>query len=153
MGLPVTAPAGPVAVSACLMGYSCRYNGASRACEAVAELAKERVLVPICPEQLGGLPTPRAAAEIVRSRNGQCHVRTEEGDDLTAAYAQGAARALSAALDAEVGCAVFKENSPSCGSGCVYDGTFSGGKISGMGITAQLFIDADIPVFSESDVV
>ncbi len=152
MGLPITAPAGPVAVSACLIGYPCRYNGDSRACRAVAELARDRVLVPICPEELGGLPTPRAAAEIVRSGNGQRCVRTEEGDDLTAAYAQGAARALSIALDAEVGCAVLKENSPSCGSGRVYDGTFSGERICGTGIAAQLFIDADIPIFSESDI-
>ena len=152
MGLPITAPAGPVAVSACLLGKPCRYNGEPHNNPAVQALAKTRKLVPICPEVMGGLPTPRPAAEIVTDRLGRRRVIDIEGNDITAAYAEGAAKALSRALDAQCGCAVLCEKSPSCGCGRIFDGTFTDTIIPGNGITTQLFIDADIPVFQASDI-
>ena len=74
-----------------------------------------------------------------------------EGNDITAAYAEGAAKALSRALDAQCGCAVLCEKSPSCGCGRIFDGTFTDTIVPGNGITTQLFLDADIPVFQASD--
>jgi uncharacterized protein YbbK (DUF523 family) len=153
VSLPITAPAGPVAVSACLLGKPCRYNGQSHADPAVIALGEERKLVPICPETLGGLPTPRPAAEIVTCEDGTRKVVDSEGSDITPNYADGAARALSVALDAQCGCAVLCDKSPSCGYGRIFDGTFSNTVIPGNGIAAQLFIDADIPVFLPSELV
>jgi uncharacterized protein YbbK (DUF523 family) len=152
VGLPVTAPAGPIAVSACLLGHACRFNGCSHYNAAVSALAAERKLIPICPEVMGGLSTPRAAAEIVTQDSGVRMVIDEDGNDLTSYYAEGAARALAKALDEECGCAIFCEKSPSCGCGRIYDGTFSGTIVRGNGITTQLFIDADIPVFAADDI-
>ena len=153
MGLPVTAPAGPVAVSACLLGHACRFNGASRYRQPIADLAFERKLVPICPEVMGGLGTPRKAAEIVTKESGSRIVIDAAGNDITSHYAQGAARALSRVLDEECGCAILCDKSPSCGCGHVFDGTFTGTIIEGNGITTQLLIDADIPVFADTDIM
>lgn len=153
MDLPITAPAGPVAVSACLLGHPCRFDGTSHLNEKVVAIGNTRQLVPICPEALGGLPTPRPPAEIVTDERGSRRVVDVDGNDLTANYAQGAARALAIALDHECGCAILTEKSPSCGCGKVFDGTFSGKLIKGNGITAQLFLDADIPVWPSCDIL
>ena len=129
-------------VSACLMGENCKYNGGNNYSPA-AEALKERFdVLPVCPEQLGGLPTPRVPAERVGDR-----VLTRDGRDVTGEYRAGAEKALAEARAAGVRYAVLQERSPSCGSGCVYDGTFSGKLIPGQGVTAQLLEESGIKVY------
>ena len=131
-------------VSACLLGVCCRYDGKSKPCQAVLELAKKHELIPVCPEQLGGLSTPRPPAEI----QGE-FVRKEDGGDVTAQYQKGALEAarLYEILDCDA--AILKARSPSCGLGLIYDGTFSGKLTAGNGVTAGLFLEKNIPVFTE----
>ncbi|MBS6372579.1 MAG: DUF523 domain-containing protein [Lawsonibacter sp.] len=136
-----------ILVSACLLGVPCRYDGAGKA-EPHIEKLKQRghTLIPVCPEVLGGLPTPRPPAE--RLPDGR--VVTREGKDVTAEYRSGAEQAL--ALARKQGCvlAVLKERSPSCGRGRIYDGTFSRTLIPGSGVAAQLLEENGIPVYGES---
>ncbi len=135
-----------VLVSACLLGACCRYDGAAKLHPLAAALAERHQLVPVCPEQLGGLPTPRPPAE----RRG-AQVVTRDGD-VTEAYRRGAEEAWK--LCALLGCqaAVLKERSPSCGRGAVYDGTFSGTLTAGDGVTAALLAERGIPVYGESQI-
>ena len=134
-----------VLVSACLLGVSCRYDGQSKAYPLVEELCRRHEVVPVCPEQLGGLPTPRVPAE----RQG-AQVVTKEGTDVTAQYLRGAAEAVH--LARKLGCtvAVLKERSPSCGSGAIYDGTFTGALTTGFGTAAEALRAAGIRVMGES---
>ena len=133
-----------VLISACLLGVCCRYDGASKAYPGIEQLARQHTLVPVCPEQLGGLPTPRLPAE----RRGD-RVVTRSGD-VTEQYRRGAEEALK--LCKLLGCeaAVLKERSPSCGRGAVYDGTFTGTLTPGDGVTAELLAAHGIPVYGES---
>ena len=121
-----------VLVSACLLGVCCRYDGQSKACPAVLELLKAHELIPVCPEQLGGLPTPRPPAEMQGNR-----VINREGTDVTAQYQQGAEEAARLYQVLDCDCAFLKARSPSCGCGQVYDCAFSGTLVPGDGITAQ----------------
>lgn len=134
-------------ISACLLGASCRYDGASKPQEWVNKLAQKHTLIPVCPEQLGGLATPRTPAE----RQGE-RVVTQTGVDVTAQYRRGAEEALR--LYRLLGCeaVVLKERSPSCGKGEVYDGSFTRTLISGDGVTAELFAAEGIPVYGESQI-
>jgi len=133
-----------ILVSACLLGVCCRYDGKSKPCQSVLDLAKKHELIPVCPEQLGGLSTPRPPAEI----QGE-YVRKADGGDVTAQYKKGALEAarLYELLDCDL--AILKARSPSCGSGMIYDGSFSGKLTAGNGITAGLFLEKNIPVFTE----
>ena len=135
-----------ILISACLLGACCRYDGASKAHPLAAALAERHTLVPVCPEQLGGLPTPRPPAE---RRGGR--VVTQSGD-VTEQYLRGAEETLK--LCKLLGCeaAVLKERSPSCGRGQVYDGTFSGTLTAGDGVTAELLAAHGIPVYGESQI-
>ena len=135
-----------ILISACLLGACCRYDGASKAHPLAAALAERHTLVPVCPEQLGGLPTPRPPAE---RRGGR--VVTRSGD-VTEQYLRGAEETLK--LCKLLGCeaAVLKERSPSCGRGQVYDGTFSGTLTAGDGVTAELLAAHGIPVYGESQI-
>ena len=134
-------------ISACLLGCCCRYDGASKAHPLVRALARRYELVPVCPEQLGGLSTPRPPSE----RQGD-RVVSRLGTDVTAQYRRGAVEALR--LYELLGCegAVLKERSPSCGKGAVYDGSFTGTLIDGDGVTAELFLGRGIPVWGESQI-
>ena len=134
-----------ILVSACLLGEPCRYDGSAQPCGNVMRLGKSCELVAVCPEQLGGLPTPRTPSEI----QGDGRVVDAEGVDRTAAFEAGAREALRIAR--EHGCtrAVLKANSPSCGVDHVYDGTFTSTLIPGMGKTASLLAEAGIAVESE----
>ncbi len=134
-------------ISACLLGACCRYDGASKPQPWVEALAKRHELVPVCPEQLGGLPTPRPPAE----RRGDAVV-TEAGADVTAQYRRGAEEALRLCRLLDCGAAVLKERSPSCGRGTVYDGTFTVTLTSGDGVTAELLRAEGIPVYGESQI-
>jgi uncharacterized protein YbbK (DUF523 family) len=136
-----------ILVSACLIGVSCRYDGRIKTSAAVLKLAKRAALVPVCPEQLGGLPTPRPGCQIVGSR-----VRTEAGEDRTAAYRRGAEAAADIADLVGAKTAVLKSKSPSCGIGQIKDGTFSGALKRGDGVTARLLRRRGLRLFDEHDV-
>lgn len=138
-----------ILVSACLLGCPCRYDGQSKKHPEVEALqARGHVLVPVCPEQLGGLPTPRPPAE--RQEDGR--VMNREGRDVTVQYQRGAEITLNTAREQGCELAILKERSPSCGSGEIYDGTFSGTRVPGDGVTVQLLRQAGIPVLGESQV-
>lgn len=134
-------------VSACLLGCRCRYDGAAKPHPAIKALAARHTLVPVCPEQLGGLPTPRPPAE----RRGD-RVVTQRGTDVTEQYRRGAEEAVR--LCTLLGCqaALLKERSPSCGRGQVYDGTFSRTLTAGDGVTAARLGALGVPVYGESQV-
>ena len=132
-------------ISACLLGCRCRYDGASKPLPQIAALAERHTLVPVCPEQLGGLPTPRPPSE----RRGD-RVVTRAGGDVTAQYRRGAEEALRLGDLLVCEAAPLKERSPSCGSGTVYDGTFTGTLTAGDGVTAELLRTHGIPVYGES---
>ena len=135
-----------ILVSACLLGCACRYDGASKPREEIIALQERHELIPVCPEQLGGLPTPRPPAE----RQGD-RVVTREGRDVTAQYRKGAEEALQLCRLLDCGCALLKERSPSCGCNGIYDGSFSGRLTPGQGVTAELLTRAGIRVYGESE--
>lgn len=132
--------------SACLLGIRCRYNGRSALSQKVIALSKAEMLIPVCPEQLGGLPTPREPAELRGNR-----VITRSGKDVTENFVRGAKQVLKLAKLFSVKEAILKQESPSCGCGRIYNGTFSGKAIKGDGITAALLKKNGIKVVSEED--
>ena len=136
-----------ILVSACLLGESCRYDGKSKPCERVIALKDTYNLIPICPEVLGGLPTPRVPSEICGER-----VLMKDGRDVTENYNRGAEIALSIACENACTVAILKEKSPSCGSGLIHNGLFDGGLVEGDGIAAQLLKSAGIRVLGESEI-
>ena len=133
-------------ISACLLGVPCRYDGKSKMYDFIQDLQKHHTLIPICPEQLGGLSTPRDPAECVLDR-----VITVHGKDVTDAFFQGAKHTLYIAQLNHCTHAILKEKSPSCGNQMIYDGTFSGKLINGMGVCAKLLMDHGIKVYGESE--
>lgn len=140
-----------IAVSACLLGVPCRYDGGSKPCAAVRALEGRHELVPVCPEQLGGMSIPHPPCEIdARARS--LRVIDETGRDRTGQFVSGAHRALDIALERGVRLAVLKERSPSCGCDRVYDGTFSGRLVPGSGLATRLFRAQGIRVLGESQV-
>jgi len=130
-----------IIVSACLAGINCNYRGRNSENASVAELVMQGRAIIVCPEQLGGLSTPRPPAEI---KNGR--VFTKEGDDLTEAFRRGANEVLS--ICKKYGCkkAILKSKSPSCGYGKIRDGNFNGTLMDGNGITAGLLVEHGIEV-------
>ncbi|HJC05411.1 MAG TPA: DUF523 domain-containing protein [Candidatus Enterocloster excrementipullorum] len=133
-----------ILVSACLLGTPCRYNGKGVLAPEVRALMEEHHLIPVCPEILGGLATPRTPAE----RKGD-RVVTKDGADVTKAYERGAKEVLRLARLFGCQAAVLKERSPSCGAGTIYDGTFTGTLTEGNGVCAQMLLDAGIRVLGE----
>ncbi len=134
-----------VLVSACLLGAACRYDGKSQALPGLEALLERCEVIPVCPEQLGGLPTPRTPSE---RREGR--VVSRDGADVTDAFARGAGEALRLARLLGAECALLKARSPSCGSREVYDGSFTGRVIPGQGVTAQALTAAGIAVYDEN---
>ena len=132
-------------VSACLLGENCKYSGGNNYSPAAVALAERFELIPVCPEQLGGLPTPRVPAERVGDR-----VLTRDGADVTDAYRLGAEKTLETALANGVKRAALQERSPSCGCGAIYDGTFSGRLVPGDGVTAALLREHGIEIIKGS---
>ena len=134
-------------ISACLLGLPCRYDGASKPLPDLPRLlALPLELVPFCPEQLGGLPTPRPPAE---RRGGG--VRTRDGQDVTENYARGAEAALRLARLLHCRAALCKARSPACGCGAVYDGSFSGRLVPGDGVAAERLRAAGLVVCTEEN--
>ncbi|ROL92659.1 DUF523 domain-containing protein [Pseudomonas chlororaphis] len=144
-----------ILVSRCLLGHRVRYDGgASGPFDQLASWQAEGWVVALCPEVAGGLPTPRAAAEIPGGQGGEvldglARVITSEGEDVSAEFLSGARQALELVREHGIRIAVLKANSPSCGNLLTYDGSFSGVKVSGEGVTAALLKRAGVQVFSE----
>ena len=136
----------PILVSACLLGVPCRYDGTGKSDERIVTLAKSRCLIPVCPEQLGGLSTPRPPAERCGTR-----VLTRDDRDVTAPFLRGAEETLRLARLFSCQIAILKANSPSCGSGQIYDGRFCGRLVPGDGMTAALLKQDGLTVLSEKD--
>jgi len=135
-----------ILISRCLLGEPCRYDGQSKPVPAVEELRRAgHTLIPVCPEVLGGLPTPRPPAEC--QPDGR--VVNREGADVSAQYRSGAEQALAIARASGCTVAVLKAKSPSCGSREIYDGTFSRTLIPGQGVTARLLQGAGLLVLDE----
>jgi uncharacterized protein YbbK (DUF523 family) len=144
-----------ILVSRCLLGHRVRYDGgASGPFDQLQQWLDEGRVVPLCPEVAGGLPTPRAAAEIPGGQGsevleGQAAVITTDGEDVSAQFLSGAFQALELVQKHDIRIAVLKAYSPSCGNLLTYDGTFSGVKVSGEGVTAALLKRHGVQVFSE----
>ncbi len=147
-----------ILISACLAGERVRYDGQLSPLDhpLIRQLALQDRLVKFCPEMAGGLPMPRPPAEIVSGSGqdvltGHAPVKTIQGEDVSRAFISGAEQALSLAVKQGVKAAILKQRSPSCGKSEIYDGTFSGTRIPGTGVTAALMRQHGILVFSEDD--
>lgn len=142
-------------ISACLCGVNCKYNGKNNYNEKCDELFKSGKAILICPEQLGGLTTPRVPSELlskaedVIKNNGK--VITKDGLDVTSNFVKGAKEVVEIAKKLPISTAILKEGSPSCGVNYVYDGSFNGIKIKGNGITAEMLKEIGIKTLSEKD--
>ncbi|AEA46301.1 DUF523 domain-containing protein [Archaeoglobus veneficus] len=146
-------------VSACLLGLNCRYDGNSALNERVFRFLEGNKLnlIPVCPEQLAGFPTPRKKCEIKDGDgfdvvDGRARVFTEDGEDVTELFIRGAEETFRIARIVKAKVAVLKSFSPSCGAGRIYDGSFSGRTKEGWGVTAAMLRRAGIVVLSDLDV-
>lgn len=139
-----------ILISACLVGEKVKYDGGDNALHVkrIEEWKEEGVLVPLCPEVLGGLSVPRFACEVVL---GEKRVINTLGEDVTEAFFKGAHEALRIAKDEGVVMAILKARSPSCGKDTIYDGTFSHTKVNDSGITCKFLQEEGIAVFSEEE--
>ena len=136
-----------ILISACLVGDKTKYDGHSNYNEKIKLLLEKYELVPFCPEVEGGLPTPRKPSERIKDR-----VKMENGKDVTKNFLTGSELALNICLYLGIKTAVLKDNSPSCGSTEIYDGTFSHKLIKGEGVTTELLRKKGIRVLSEKDI-
>lgn len=135
-----------ILVSACLAGVNCKYSGGNNENSKIIELIKNGNAILVCPEQLGGLATPRTPAERMKNK-----VITKEGKDVTNEYGKGAEEVLKIAKKFNIRKAILKSRSPSCGKGKVYDGTFSHSLTDRDGVTAELLRKNGIEVITEED--
>lgn len=133
-------------VSACLAGIKCRYDGSGKPCQKVIDLIKQGKAIPVCPEQLGGLPTPRDPVEIVGDK-----ILTKDGDDKTVKFFKGAEEAMKIIEMTNCTEAILKTKSPSCGYGEIYDGTFTGKIKDGDGIFTKMLKGKGIKCTTEED--
>ena len=139
-------------VSACLLGQNCKYNGGNNRSEEVVEFCKTHKYVTVCPESAGKLPAPRPPAEKTGGR-----IVDKDGKDVTDAFLRGADISLKSCIEMarisgeEIEGAILKANSPSCGKCVIYDGSFTGKKTAGNGVTAKLFSESGIRVFTEDE--
>ena len=140
-------------ISACLCGVNCKYNGLNNYNEKCNELFISGKAILVCPEQLGGLSTPRVPSELqyntlnIIKKNGK--ILNKDGEDVTENFLKGAREVATIAKKLNIKKAILKEGSPSCGVNYIYDGTFTGNKIKGNGITTELLKALDIEVISE----
>lgn len=145
-----------ILVSACLLGIDCKYNGSNNDNAKVKEYLKNKAFVIACPEQLGGLTTPRDPSEIVKCDkdgiiNENYKIISNKYVDVTRNFIKGANETLKIAKIYNCKEAILKDGSPSCGSNFIYDGSFTGNKIIGEGVTAKLLRENNIKVISEND--
>ncbi|MCX7885241.1 MAG: DUF523 domain-containing protein [Caloramator sp.] len=146
-----------ILVSSCLLGLNTKYNGENNAVELLIEYSRYGKFIPICPEQLGGLSTPRAPSEIIGGSGedvlkGLCRILSDTGVDETQQYIKGAQEVIKLVNIFPVNAAILKQRSPSCGSTQIYDGTFLGKVKDGSGVTAVLLKEYGIPVYSEEEI-
>lgn len=134
-----------ILVSACLAGFPCRYDGEAKEQTSMVELVRRGEAIPVCPEQMGGFGTPRSPAELTQDG---AHVFNAEGQDVTSAFQKGALVTLSICKRYAIKRAYLTARSPSCGCGCVHDGSFSGRLRTGDGVTAALLKQNGIEVIS-----
>jgi uncharacterized protein YbbK (DUF523 family) len=147
-----------VLISACLVGLNTRYDGSNNLNQIFADMVKKGEAVPFCPEQAGGLTTPRSPSEITGGDGlavlaGKARVITDKGQDVTEDFIKGAKEALKLAKLIGAKTAILKSKSPSCGSKCVYDGTFSGKLRDGIGVTAAYLQKHGINVIASDQVL
>lgn len=135
-----------ILVSACLLGVDCKYSGGNNYNEKVLEYIKDYEVIPVCPEIMGGLSTPRPPSERIGDK-----VINNQGTDVTNEYSKGANETLKLAKLFNVKKALLKAKSPSCGKGKIYDGTFTGTLIEGNGVTVDLLESNGISVITEQD--
>ena len=135
-----------ILVSACLLGINCKYDGGNNKNEKLIEYLKDKEIIPICPEQLGGLPTPRIPAERLKNK-----VITKTKKDVTTNYQIGANEVLKLAKEFNIKKAILKSRSPSCGKDMIYDGNFSHTLINNHGVCAELLINNGIEVTSSDE--
>ena len=135
-----------ILVSACLLGVNCKYSGGNNYNEKVIEYLKDKEVIPVCPEIMGGLSTPRPPSERIGNK-----VINNQGADVTSEYTKGAEETLKLAKLFNVKKALLKAKSPSCGKGKIYDGTFNGNLIEGNGVTVDLLKSNGTEVISEQD--
>lgn len=144
-------------ISACLCGVNCAWNGKTKISPKALELIKSGELIPVCPEQLGGLGTPRTPQEIHNGSGddvlaGRCKVINKEGKDVTVQFIKGAEETLKIAKLVGAKEFIAKSKSPSCGCGLTYDGTFSSTLIQGDGVTTALLKQNGIKVINSEDI-
>ena len=135
-----------ILVSACLLGSNCKYDGTNNKNEKVLKYIKDKEVIPICPEIMGGLQTPRIPSERVENK-----VLSKEGIDVTSNFKKGAEEALYLAKLFNVKKALLKAKSPSCGNGLIYDGTFTHTKIKGCGLLTRMLKDLNIEIISNEE--
>ena len=146
-------------ISACLVGVNCKYDGKNNLQKLNSEILKkykQGKLIPVCPEQLGGLKTPRTPAQIQNASgedvlDGKAKILTEKGADLTEQFVKGAEEVLKIAKALNIKKVIFKQRSPSCGCGQIYDGTFTKTVKEGNGITTALLKRNGILVKTEEN--
>ena len=146
-----------ILISACLLGRNVKYSGGNNLCPWLAKYYNTNDFIAICPECFGVLPIPRPPAEIQGGSgeyvlNGSAKVTDKDGKDVTQNFISGAQKALAYAKKHNASCAILKARSPSCGCGMIYDGSFSGGKKAGNGVTAALFLQHGIKVYTEETI-
>lgn len=149
-----------IIVSACLLGENCKYSGGNNKSENVIKYLEDKEYISVCPEQLGGLSTPRNPSEIITYGNkdgndvlsGCTKVLSNKGIDVTKNFIQGAEETLKIAKEHNAKTAILKAGSPSCGYKKIYDGTFLGNKIQGMGVTAAILNKENIALLDEDDI-
>lgn len=134
-------------ISECLCGICCRYDGDHNPIDCLEKLKSLYNLIPVCPEVMGGLSTPRPPAERIGNS-----IRTENGIDVTEQFKRGAELALAIAIDKHCLCALLKAKSPSCGYGEIYDGTFTRTLVNGTGVTSELLLQHNIQIYTEKNV-
>lgn len=136
-----------ILVSACLLGENCKYNGGNNYSPAVAEFVRGKEVLTICPEMMAGMGCPRTPMEIVDGV-----LMDRDGKNVDAAMRKAVARVLEQIRQEEIQCAILQSRSPTCGVNQVYDGSFSGKRISGSGIFAQALKDAGYRVIDAEDI-
>lgn len=136
-----------IAVSACLLGHDCKYNGGNNRSQKVLDYIKGHEVIPVCPEVAGGLPVPRVPVELKDGR-----AINRNGEDVTDFFRRGVELTMEKLADQNIDLAILQPRSPSCGCKQIYDGTFSKTLIDGKGMFAQALSDTDIPLMDGDDV-
>ena len=137
-----------IAVSACLLGHNCKYNGGNNCSQTVLDYIEGHQVIPVCPEVTGGLPIPRVPVELKGNR-----AINRDGEDVTEFFRRGVEKTMEQLAGQDIDLAILQPRSPSCGSKQIYDGSFTKTLIDGKGMFAQALAEAGIPMMDEDDVL